>query len=90
MESEWGWPVAHREHGSDLAYNEAIFHTGVQQFNARSRQIKIVFVNQFGWSPLLCGERMPADMNPLDIRRGTDVEFGQSIYEPFGIRTSSH
>jgi glycogen synthase len=24
-------------------------------------------------------------MEFLDIRRGTDVEFGQSIYEPFGI-----
>ena len=28
---------------------------------------------------------MPANMNFIDIRRGTDVEFGQSIYEPFGI-----
>ena len=24
-------------------------------------------------------------MSFLDIRRGSDVEFGQSIYEPFGI-----
>ena len=28
---------------------------------------------------------MPADMEFLDIRRGSDLEFGQSIYEPFGI-----
>jgi len=28
---------------------------------------------------------MPEDMEFLDIRRGSDVEFGQSIYEPFGI-----
>jgi len=28
---------------------------------------------------------MPDDMEFLDIRKGTDVEFGQSIYEPFGI-----
>ena len=28
---------------------------------------------------------MPADMEFMDIRKGTDVEFGQSIYEPFGI-----
>jgi hypothetical protein len=28
---------------------------------------------------------MPADMEYADIRRGPDVEFGQSIYEPFGI-----
>src|SRR3712207_2903916 len=29
--------------------------------------------------------RMPADMEFMDIRKGSDVEFGQSIYEPFGI-----
>jgi glycogen synthase len=28
---------------------------------------------------------MPADMEFMDIRKGADVEFGQSIYEPFGI-----
>ena len=28
---------------------------------------------------------MPEDMEFMDIRKGTDVEFGQSIYEPFGI-----
>jgi hypothetical protein len=28
---------------------------------------------------------MPEDIEFLDIRKGTDVEFGQSIYEPFGI-----
>jgi glycogen synthase len=28
---------------------------------------------------------MPADMQFMDIRKGSDVEFGQSIYEPFGI-----
>lgn len=85
MEAEWGWPVAHRERSPDLSHGEAVFHTAVQHFNARSRRIKVVFVNQFGWSPELCGSLMPADMNMLDIRRGTDVEFGQSVYEPFGI-----
>jgi glycogen synthase len=28
---------------------------------------------------------MPYDMEFMDIRKGSDVEFGQSIYEPFGI-----
>jgi glycogen synthase len=28
---------------------------------------------------------MPEDMEFLDIRRGSDVEFGMSVYEPFGI-----
>jgi glycogen synthase len=57
----------------------------VQEFNACSRNIKVVFVNQFGWEQKLCGLRMPADMEFMDIRKGSDVEFGQSIYEPFGI-----
>jgi glycogen synthase len=29
--------------------------------------------------------RMPENMEFVDIRKGSDVEFGQSIYEPFGI-----
>jgi glycogen synthase len=28
---------------------------------------------------------MPQEMEFMDIRKGSDVEFGQSIYEPFGI-----
>src|SRR5207245_4875808 len=28
---------------------------------------------------------MPANMEFMDIRKGSDAEFGQSIYEPFGI-----
>ena len=28
---------------------------------------------------------MPRDMEFMDIRKGSDAEFGQSIYEPFGI-----
>ena len=85
MERWWKWPVAHREVWPDLGGAEAIFHAVVQEFNARARSIRVVFVNQFGWSRELCGDRMPADMSLLDIRRGSDVEFGQSIYEPFGI-----
>lgn len=85
MERTWHWPVAHREGDSDLSHGEAIFYTGVQEFNARCRNIKAVYVNQFGWAPGICGERMPADMTFMDIRRGSDVELGQSIYEPFGI-----
>jgi glycogen synthase len=50
-----------------------------------SRNIKIIFVNQFGFDARKCGHRMPDDVEFMDIRKGTDVEFGQSIYEPFGI-----
>ena len=85
MERWWRWPVAHREGLPDLSGGEALFYTGVQEFNARSRNIKIVLVNQFGWDCITCGHRMPEEMQFMDIRMGTDVEFGQSIYEPFGI-----
>ena len=85
MERWWRWPVAHREGDPDLSGGEAVYYQGVQEFNARSRQIKVVFVNQFGWGRAVCGNRMPPDMTIMDIRRGSDVEFGQSIYEPFGI-----
>ncbi len=85
METTYGWPLAHREGWPDLSGGEADFHTAIQQFNARSRNIKAVFLNQFGFDPKSCGSRMPADMEFVDIRKGSDVEFGQSIYEPFGI-----
>jgi hypothetical protein len=85
MEAAYGWPVAHREGWPDLSGGEAYFYTAIQHFNARSRNIKAVFINQFGFDPRSCGRRMPHDMEFMDIRKATDVEFGQSIYEPFGI-----
>ena len=85
METGYNWPVAHREGMPDLSGGEANFYTAVQEFNAISRNIKIIFINQFGFNRKNCGSRMPKDMEFIDIRRGTDVEFGQSIYEPFGI-----
>jgi glycogen synthase len=85
MESAYKWPVAHREGWPDLSGGEADYYTAVQVFNARSRNIKIIFVNQFGFAPKRCGKRMPEGMEFMDIRKGSDVEFGQSIYEPFGI-----
>jgi glycosyltransferase involved in cell wall biosynthesis len=85
MEARYNWPVAHREGWPDLSGGEAAFYTAVQEFNAKTKSIKVVFVNQFGFSRKLCGNKMPEDMEMLDIHRGTDVEFGQSIYEPFGI-----
>src|SRR2546423_2335102 len=85
MEQHYHWPVVHREGLPDLSNGEAAYYQGVQEFNAQSRNIKVVFINQFGWEQKLCGMRMPADMEFMDIRKGSDVEFGQSIYEPFGI-----
>jgi hypothetical protein len=85
MEQWHHWPVAHREGLPDLSNGEAVYYQGVQELNAQSRNVKVVFVNQFGFDPKTCGLRMPADMEFMDIRKGSDVEFGQSIYEPFGI-----
>jgi hypothetical protein len=85
IESTYNWPVAHREGWPDLSGGEANYYTAVQEFNAKSRNIKIIFINQFGFEHKKCGKRMPDDMEFMDIRKGSDVEFGQSIYEPFGI-----
>jgi hypothetical protein len=85
MESEYHWPVVHHEGLPDLSGGEAAFYTAVQEFNAKNRNIKMIFINQFGFEQQRCGMRMPAEMEFMDIRKGSDVEFGQSIYEPFGI-----
>lgn len=85
MERWWNWPLAHREVRPDLSHGEAVFYEGVQAFNASSRQLKMVYINQFGFEHGVCGLRMPEHVEFMDIRRGSDVEFGQSIYEPFGI-----
>ncbi len=85
MEKWWDWPLAHREGMPDLTGGEAVFYSGVQAFNTRSRNCKVVYLNQFGFDRETCGERMPREMRFWDIRKGSDVEFGQSIYEPFGI-----
>lgn len=85
MEAAYNWPVAHREGLPDLSGGEAAYYAGVQEFNAKSRNIKIVYINQFGFDRECCGMRVPFDMEFMDIRKGSDAEFGQSIYEPFGI-----
>jgi glycogen synthase len=85
METAYKWPVAHHEGWPDLSGGEAEFYAKIQEFNAQSRNIKVVFINQFGFSRKYCGNRMPEDMEFMDIRKGSDLELGQSIYEPFGI-----
>lgn len=85
MEREWDWPLAHREGPPDLTEGEAVYYRMVQSFNARARNIRVVFINQFGFGPETCGERVPPETEFLDLRRGSDVEFGLSLYEPFGI-----
>ena len=85
-ETQYGWPVGHRADNGDLIGEEAHFFFGnVEPFNHSAHSSRIVLVNQYGWSRERCGTRMPAAMEFRDIRRGSDLEFGQSIYEPFGI-----
>lgn len=84
MES-YGWPREHRYGWPDLVDLEAELYGPIQQFNARARASQIVLINQFGFSRDRCGQSMAADLGFEDLRRGTDLEFGQSIYEPFGI-----
>jgi hypothetical protein len=85
MEAAYGWPVAHREGGSDLSGGEATYYAGVQAFNSAARNVKVVFLNQFGFDQRTCGMRVPDGAEFMDMRKGSDAEFGQSIYEPFGI-----
>ncbi len=85
MESSYSWPVAHKEDWPDMSGGETKFYTLVQRFNARSRNVKVVFINQFGFERKYCGKNMPEGTTLVDLRRGSDMEFGISTYEPFGI-----
>jgi len=85
MEAEYGWPVMHREGWPDLIGAEKDAFDHLQIFNAKSKAIKGVFLNQFGFNRTRCGKRVPEDAEFADLRIASDAEFGFSIYEPFGI-----
>ena len=85
MEAEYGWPVAHRVGWPDLVKGEVEFGLATQAYNESARATRAVLVNQFGFGRPDCGNRVPEGLTFVDLRRGTDVEFGQSTYEPFGI-----
>jgi hypothetical protein len=85
MERLYGWPVNHERGYPDLCGGEEVLGDMVAAFNRGHEAVKAVFVNQWDWNPGACGHRMPEDMAFGDLRRGTDVEFGLSVYEPFGI-----
>ncbi|MBI5301101.1 MAG: hypothetical protein HY868_03115 [Chloroflexi bacterium] len=84
-EAEYGWPLHHRADNGDLVSFEVDYYNAIEQFNRTARASKIVLINQFGWGRERCGMRMPKTMEFADLRHGSDLEFGQSIYEPFGI-----
>jgi len=85
MERLYGWPVHHKESYPDLCNGEETLGGMFEAFNRDHAAIRVVQVNQFGWQRRLCGQRMPEESSIADVRQGTDVEFGLSIYEPFGI-----
>ena len=85
MERVYGWPVAHEKGYPDLCGGEEVLGEMFDCFNHEHQAVRAVLVNQWDWNSQACGERMPPDMTFPDIRRGTDVEFGLSVYEPFGI-----
>jgi glycosyltransferase involved in cell wall biosynthesis len=85
-EAQYGWPVWHRADNGDLQDAEVnFFFHALEPFHWGRQAIRVVLVNQFGWDRSRCGNRMPEAMRFNDLRGGTDLEFGQSIYEPFGI-----
>ena len=85
MEKAHEWPSHHCLGWPDLTGPEIGVNDAVETFNLVATNIRAVLVNQFGWSRSLCGSKMPPSMEFRDLRRGTDVEFGLSLYEPFGI-----
>jgi glycosyltransferase involved in cell wall biosynthesis len=85
MEKEYGWPVHHRVGWPDLVKGEVPFGQAAEAYNLWARATRAVLVNQFGLDRASCGDRVPEDLSFQDLRQGSDVEFGQSAYEPFGI-----
>ena len=85
MEKEYGWPVLHNEGHPDLIDYERDVYNSLKIFNAKSKAIKGLFINQYGFSPETTGERIPPGTTFSDLRYGSDAELGFSIYEPFGI-----
>jgi hypothetical protein len=85
MARDYGWPREHREGWPDLIVLETPLWQAIAAVNATARASRIVLINQYGFSRDRCGDTMPPDMQFDDLRIGTDLEFGQSIYEPFGI-----
>jgi hypothetical protein len=85
MEKEYGWPILHREGWPDLVGMETEVYKSFSHFNAKSKAVKAVFINQFGFNRHNTGNRIPENAHWIDLRIGSDVELGMSIYEPFGI-----
>ncbi|MFO1430071.1 MAG: hypothetical protein U1F76_08030 [Candidatus Competibacteraceae bacterium] len=83
MERDYGWPRHHRQGYPDLQGNESSLNQMVNKFNIQHENLQIVLINSFDWP---AGSTLASTgVTRLDIRKATDVEFGQSMYEAFGI-----
>ncbi len=85
MEKDYGWPVWHKENWPDLVGYENDVFWSLHYFNAKSKAIKGIFLNQYGFEKSQLGNRFPDETNFSDLRIASDMELGMSIYEPFGI-----
>lgn len=85
MERDYGWPVLHRRGWPDLEGEEERIYDFLSVFNAKSKAIKGVFLNQFGFQQGPSGLRVPEGADLLTLRAASDLELGMSVYEPFGI-----
>jgi len=85
MEADYAWPVHHKVGWPDLVKGEVALGQAAEAYNRRARATRALLINQFGFDRASCGERVPEDVSFQDLRQGSDVEFGQSAYEPFGI-----
>ncbi len=56
MEAEYNCPWR-TARVARLVRREAAYYAGVQEFNAKSRNIKVIFINQFGFDRFSCGYR---------------------------------
>ncbi|MCK5113396.1 MAG: hypothetical protein KAR11_01385 [Phycisphaerae bacterium] len=85
MERNYGWPVEHELGYPDLCGGEELVAETFEIFNQTHTASRAILVNQWGFNHSACGDRMPAETTISHLRRGCDLEFGLSVYEPFGI-----
>jgi len=85
MNREYGWPAHHREGYPDAEGPEVGLCRDAAVFNESAAAVSALVVNQFGFSRETLGESAPEGIDLADLRRAADVEFGLSVYEPFGI-----
>ncbi len=82
---KYNWPFEHQEGWPDLIGYEIEIYNLVKSFNEKAKNIKALFVNQFGFSKTKCPSLLVEEVETIDLKKASDVELGMSIYEPFGI-----